>query len=143
MKVKNVVFIGAVSEDVKPGYFLAADIYVYPSITLELPEEWPLGVVEAMSVGKPVIVTTAVGSAPDVVQHGVNGYIIPEKDVDASYNALKSLVLDKDLREKMGLASKKIVENAYTYEHAVKGLAEAIIIALRNKIKGKTKDYMG
>lgn len=79
-----------------------------------------------MSVGKPVIVTTAVGSAPDVVQHGVNGYIVPEKDADSLYNALKNIIMNKDARERMGITSKKIIEKAYTYEHAVKGLDRAI-----------------
>ncbi len=121
-----VLFTGPVNEEVKPAYFLLADIYVYPSITLQLPEEWPLGVVEAMSVGKPVVVTTAVGSAPDVVKHGVNGYIIPEKDVSALYKSIKTMIEDEELRNKYGMASKKIIEEAFTYDHAVKGLEEAL-----------------
>jgi glycosyltransferase involved in cell wall biosynthesis len=44
-----------------------------------MPEIWGIVVNEAMSAGKPVIVTTAVGCSSDLVKHGVNGYIIPEK----------------------------------------------------------------
>ena len=126
----NVVFTGAVEENIKPTYFLLADIYVYPSITLKLPEEWSLGVVEAMSVGKPVIVTTAVGSAPDVVKNGINGYVVPEKDVEALYSAIKRLIMHEDLRKNMGIMSGKLVEEAFTYEHVVKDLNEAIKSAL-------------
>ncbi len=126
LKLDNVMFTGAVDEEVKPAYFLFADIYVYPSVTIELPEEWPLGVVEAMSVGKPVIVTTAVGSTPDAVKHGVNGCIVPEKDVNALYGAMKSLVIDKELRTKMGTMSRKIIEDAFTYDHAAVSMYETM-----------------
>lgn len=126
MKLTDVVFRGAVEEKLKAAYFLGADIYVYPSITLGLPEEWPLGVVEAMSVGKPVIVSTAVGSAPDVVKQGVNGFVVQEKNVNALYNAIKIMIENPALRIRMGLASKYIIEEGFTYYHAVKGLDTAI-----------------
>jgi glycosyltransferase involved in cell wall biosynthesis len=126
LQLSDVVFTGAVDERIKPAYFLAADIYVYPSITLELPEEWPLGVVEAMSVGKPVVVTTAVGSAPDVVKQGVNGYIVQEKDADALYFAIKRLMEDEELKMNMGMKSKEIIEEFYTYRNATIVLQQAI-----------------
>jgi glycosyltransferase involved in cell wall biosynthesis len=135
LKLFDVAFIGAVDERIKPAYFLAADIYVYPSITLELPEEWPLGVVEAMSVGKPVIITTAVGSAPDVVYQGINGYIVPEKNVDALYGAIKVLLEDENLRVNAGIASKKTIEQTFTYEQAVEYLNKAIRTTIRNKVR--------
>lgn len=131
LKLNDVYFTGAIDEETKPAYFLLADVYVYPCITLELPEEWPLGVVEAMSVGKPVVVTTAVGSAPDVVRHGVNGYIVPEKDSDALYSTIKKMLENRELRRNMGLRSKKIIEKAFTYDHAVKSLEEAIYASLK------------
>jgi glycosyltransferase involved in cell wall biosynthesis len=126
LELSNVIFAGAPQENVKSAYFSSSDIYVYPSITMELPEEWPLGVVEAMSVGKPVIVTTATGSAPDVVKQGINGYIIPEKDTAALYQALRLLITDKNLRTAMGLASKKIAEEAFSYNSAVEEFDKAI-----------------
>ena len=121
-----VAFAGAIDEQIKAAYFLAADIYVYPSVLLELPEEWPIGLVEAMSVGKPVVVTSAVGSAPDVVQHGINGYVVQEKNSEALYLALKKLIENENLRRNMGWISKEIVEKNYSYNKAAQSLDDAI-----------------
>jgi glycosyltransferase involved in cell wall biosynthesis len=133
LQLGNVIFTGAVNEEVKPAYFSFADIYVYPSITLELPEEWPLGVVEAMSMGKPVIVTDAVGSAPDVVQQGINGFVVPEKDSNGLYRAMKRIILDKELRKSMGAASANIIKNEFTYDRAAEGLTDAINFVIQPK----------
>ncbi len=135
LQLQDVLFTGAPSEKMKSAFFLISDIYTYPSVTLELPEEWPLGIVEAMSVGKPVIATTAVGSAPDVVHNGLNGYIVPEKDVDALYCAMKRIIADKVLRKNMSIESKKIIQKDYTSDCVVKSLDNAIKTAIRNSYR--------
>jgi len=86
-----VTFIGAVSEKEKVACFLACDVFCYPSITYVLPEEWPLAVIEAMSVGKPCVVTMATGSAPDLVTNRRRGCVVPEKDSAALAKALLAL----------------------------------------------------
>ena len=133
LHLSNVIFTGAPEEKIKAVFFQSCDLYVYPSITMEIPEEWPLGVVEAMSVGKPVIITNAVGSAPDVVQHGVNGFVVPEKDSKALYTAMKRIITDKELRKSMGVASAKIIKNGFTYDYAAEGLTEIIDYVIQPK----------
>ena len=128
----SVLFTGFIPQKLKTVYFLLADIYVYPSISTEIPEEWSLGVVEAMSVGKPVIVTTAVGSAPDVVINGVNGYIIPEKSVEALYIKLKKLVSSENLRNYMGLNSRRVIRKKFQYSHLIRGYVNAINLVLKS-----------
>jgi glycosyltransferase involved in cell wall biosynthesis len=133
--LNNVVFSGAVyDEEMKATYFFLSDIFVYPSTSIGNFEEWGLTVNEAMSAGKPVIVTNAVGCAYDLVKHGVNGYIIPERDIEALYLALKTLVDNSHLRIKMGKASKKITQD-FTYYNAQKSLDEIIKLAYKNICK--------
>jgi glycosyltransferase involved in cell wall biosynthesis len=131
LELKNVDFPGAMYGDMKATYFSLSDIFVYPPTSNVKPEEWGLAVNEAMSVGKPVIVTSAVGCAYDLVKHGVNGYIIPEGDVEALYLALKMLVDNSQLRIKMGKASKKLIQG-FTYYNARKSLNELIKMAYEN-----------
>jgi glycosyltransferase involved in cell wall biosynthesis len=134
-KLNDVVFIGTIGREEqrdKPSYFQMADVYVNPSITLGSPEEWGLAVIEAMSVGTPVVVTLSTGCALDTVKNGINGYIVPEQDSEALYNAIKTVVIDSDLRRFMAIASKRIVEENFTYDHAVKAMAEAISSVLHN-----------
>jgi len=127
LKLKNIWFTGYVKPEDKPMLFLACDIFVHPA-TYEkpekTPEEWGLVVNEAMSVGKPVIVTTAVG-AKEMVKRGVNGFIVPPGDVDALYRAIKVLLENDELRTKMGKMSKEIIKS-YTPEVTMKKYDEAI-----------------
>jgi glycosyltransferase involved in cell wall biosynthesis len=52
--------------------FHAADVLVFPSAY----EAYPLVVLEALAHGVPVV-ATAVGSVPDLVRDGVNGFVVP------------------------------------------------------------------
>lgn len=126
MKLKNVLFTGFISEKDKPAYFLLSDILVCPSITTDLPEEWGLVVNEGMSVGTPVIVTKAVGCAYELVKSGVNGYVVPEKDLEALYIAIKNLIDFNSLRTKMGKMSMKTILEEFNYYNLYKGVREVI-----------------
>jgi glycosyltransferase involved in cell wall biosynthesis len=138
LNVENRVrFTNFVKEEDKATYFIACDVFVCPSITLGMPEIWGIVVSEAMSVGKPVIVTTAVGCSSDLVRPGVNGYIIPERDVDALYKALKTLLADENLRVRMGKASKEIIQKQFTYPHVLGELQESIKIFLRRHYENR------
>jgi glycosyltransferase involved in cell wall biosynthesis len=131
MSLKDVQFTGAIDEKDKAGYFVSADIYVYPSITLETPEEWSLGIIEAMSVGKPIVATLATGCALDVIKNGVNGFIVPEKDSEALCQAIRTLAGNADLRKRMGTESKKIVEDVFNYSSAVDLFIQAINLGVK------------
>lgn len=129
----NVVFVGAVTEEDKPAYFLSGDVLVYPSVSLGAMEEWGLAVNEAMSLGKPVIVTNVLGSAYELVKPGFNGYVVPEKDVQAIYNAIKKLHDDPLLGTRMGENGRKTIDEDFTYENS-SGIWLAV---LRDTLLGK------
>lgn len=124
LNLSNVVFIWHPSEraEIEP-YFVLCDILVLPSITLKQPEEWGLVVNEAMSVGKPVIVSSSVGCAYELVKNAVNGYIVPEKNVDALFLAMEKLIINDALRLQMGNEAKKTIANEFTYLHAIDSLS--------------------
>jgi glycosyltransferase involved in cell wall biosynthesis len=82
------------------------DIFVMSSIL----EGQPLGVVEAMSYGCPII-TTSVGGIPEIIQDGTNGLLCAPKDPDCLAVKTRMLIDDYDLRTKLGQAARQ------TYEH--------------------------
>lgn len=133
LALDNIIFTGAVSEEEKPSYFLLCDLLVYPSITMRTREEWGMTVNEAMSVGKPVVVTDVVGSAYELVKPGINGYVVPEKDIDALYSAIKKLIENHDLRVKMGQNAKKTIMESFTYKHLSDSILELVRFALLNQ----------
>lgn len=58
--------------------------------------------IEAICVGLPVV-TTNVSGTKDIIENGVNGFIVPLKKEDEMANAFRDLLADEYLREKMGM----------------------------------------
>ena len=78
----RVIFAGFQSD--VAGHYAAMDVKVLPSLY----EGLPLCVIEAMAMEKPVIATEVDGT-PEVVQHKVNGLLVPAKDAAALSEALE------------------------------------------------------
>ncbi|MFB6273388.1 MAG: glycosyltransferase family 4 protein [Salinibacter sp.] len=85
-------------EDI-PELLSASDLFVLPSRW----EGLPLTIIEAMMAGLPVI-TTDVGGNPELVEHGVNGLLVPPNDVEALASAIRRLSHDESLCKQMGEA---------------------------------------
>jgi glycosyltransferase involved in cell wall biosynthesis len=124
--VKDALFTGFKNQTELPGYFTAADVFVLPSTE----EPWGLIINEAMNLRLPVVTTDKVGAGPDLVKDGENGFIYPAGDVEALSAALKRLVRDPALRQKMGEASLRIIDR-WSFNEDVEG-----ILAALERIKG-------
>jgi glycosyltransferase involved in cell wall biosynthesis len=64
-------------------------------------EGLPLAILEAMSLGKPVV-ATAVGGVPSVIESGVNGLLVPAANPAALADSLLDLANDHELRARLG-----------------------------------------
>ena len=80
-------------------------------VLLSYNEGTPRSVLEAMSMGRP-IVTTDVPGCRETVSENVNGFLSIHKNPESSARAMIRL-LDKDVREKMGQQSRKLCEEKY------------------------------
>lgn len=88
------------------SYINVMDVFCHPTIGTE---GLPIVVVEAMALNKPVI-STKIG-VEGVIDDGVNGVIIPEKDTNALSTAILKLLNNDDLRKKYGQnASEKVMK---------------------------------
>jgi glycosyltransferase involved in cell wall biosynthesis len=72
------------------------DIFVLPSTK----EGLPWAILEASLAGLP-IVATRVGALPELIEDGVNGLLVPPGDVGALITAIRSLLIDRDLFQKI------------------------------------------
>ena len=90
-------FLGEQSHKEALSYIHAADVVVCPSRD----ETGPIFVLEAMAYGK-AIVSTAVGVVPEIIQHEINGLIVPVEDPDAMARELARLWKDRALRKRLG-----------------------------------------
>lgn len=92
--------------------FEEADVAILPSYWLE---GLPRSVVEAAAMGLPVITTSSSGCR-DAVVDGETGLMVPPRDAKALAAAMKKLAGNPELRQKMGEAGRKFVENRYSVE---------------------------
>lgn len=82
----NVYFVGFKSKSELKEYYKAADLFVLP--TRE--DIWGLVINEAMAYGLPVITSDRCNAGLELVQDGVNGYIIPVDSIDALEDSINS-----------------------------------------------------
>ena len=95
----SVRYVGVVDE-VAP-LLKAADLLLLPSET----ESFGLVALEAMASGVPVVATD-VGGLPEVVEHGITGYLAPVGDVDAMAAYCVQILGDCEMAKRFGAAAR-------------------------------------
>jgi len=96
----RVTFLG-VRGDI-PRLMAACDMVVLPSRW----EGLPLTLLEVMAAGKPVV-ATQVGGVAEVLQDGVQGFLVPPENPMAMKEAISKLLGDEELAHSLGIAGKK------------------------------------
>lgn len=79
----------------------------------------PKSLIDVCAVGRPIVTTNSIG-CKDVVDDGVNGFLVPIKDSHALAEKLRILIEDKDLRIKMGKAAREKAEKEFSLEGVVR-----------------------
>jgi phosphatidylinositol alpha-1,6-mannosyltransferase len=129
-----VTFVGRVQRAVLPALYRDCDIFVMPSVAERRPDGWTgegFGIVyiEAAAFGRPVIAGDS-GGAPEAVRDGVTGYVVDGRDVDALAATLVPLVKDPALRDRMGAAGRRWVEDRFTFERFRRDVTAAVETAM-------------
>jgi len=104
-----VAYLGSRAQDTLPYYYSAADVCVVPSHY----ESFGLVALEAMACGTPVI-ASRVGGLQTTVEDGVTGLLVPAGDVDALAESLKLILLDRELRARLGVNARQKAQS-YTW----------------------------
>lgn len=96
----RVDFFGWIAHEKLKDIYRTCDIFVLPSYSEGMPKVVP----EAMSNGLATVVTDVGGLRDVIVRDGETGFIVPTKDVAALRDALRKLIMDRCLRERMARA---------------------------------------
>jgi len=110
----SVRWLGELPAEEMAAITAACDLYVLPSYR----EGVPRTLLEAASMGKALVATDVVGCR-EVVEHGVNGLLVPPRDAAALADAIDRLLGDRSLRERMGEASRKLALEDFDIEGIV------------------------
>jgi len=124
----RVVFSGVTREVEK--YYLAADVFVMPSRF----DTFGLVVLEAMAAGLPVIISRSVG-ARDLVEQGVNGFVLSEDPSIPELVTSLSSMLDREKRMLMGENGRRIALR-YSWDKTANRVADLY------QMFGNGTDYM-
>lgn len=89
-----------------PAVLAAADIFILPSLW----EGLPIGLLEAMSMGKAIIASNVDGTT-DIIEHNKNGYLIELADMETALPAaIISMSANESRRKELGKAAKETVK---------------------------------
>lgn len=117
----RVQFLGRVSDEHLSQIYRDSSLFVLPST---LPTEcFGLVQVEAMLNGKPVINTNLPTGVPWVSLHDETGLTVPPGDVDALAGAIKLLLQNDQLRQKLGANAAVRAQNMFTLKHHVDAMS--------------------
>ena len=83
----------------------------------------PNSLIEAMACSKPII-STKVGSITELIENQVNGLLIEPNDLDGLCEAISRLVIDDNLRHRLGEEGRRTIVNQFNIEISAKQYAE-------------------
>jgi sugar transferase (PEP-CTERM/EpsH1 system associated) len=106
--LQDVVWLPGARDDVA-GLLHGFSLFTLPSLA----EGTPVSMLEAMACGLPVV-ASRVGGIPEVVTDGVEGTLVPVRDVEALAAALAAYVRDPALRHGHGEAARAKVEQSFS-----------------------------
>jgi colanic acid/amylovoran biosynthesis glycosyltransferase len=114
---ENVKLLGWREQQEVAAIIADADLVLAPSVTsLDGDcEGIPVSLMEAMAEGLPVVSTYHSG-IPELIQDGVSGYLVAEREVDTLAAKINYLLINPEIGREMGLAGRKIVETDYNIE---------------------------
>jgi glycosyltransferase involved in cell wall biosynthesis len=116
---QNVLFVGSRSD--VPRLLAAMDVFALTSHN----EANPISILEAMSVGLPVV-STNVGSIHEAVTDGETGHLVPAGSAEQLAGRVLDLLTDSPKRSAMGAAARQSVMDGWSIESMVSGYERLI-----------------
>jgi L-malate glycosyltransferase len=102
----------------------ACDIGVLPSLTEGLPN----AMLEYMAVGL-AVVGTRVGGIPELIEHNINGVLVPPGDAKSLCDALLTLIQNQGLRENLGVRARETAVQRFSYQRLIAQLEQLYRVA--------------
>ena len=125
----RVHFLGFQNQSRMPVVYRLGDIFVLPSRGPG--ETWGLAVNEAMACSRPVVVSSRVGCAPDLVDEA-NGAVVPPDDAGALHDVLEGLLPDREQLQRMGRRSAERIQQ-WSIEEAAERTQAAVQAVLSGR----------
>ena len=109
--LQNVDYLGSVPYDKIKGHISSAAVCVFPTFAEGLPVSW----IEAMATEK-AIVASNIGWATEVVDDGINGFLVHPTNHKEYADKILKLLEDSALRNQFGFEARKKVVQKFSIE---------------------------
>jgi len=103
---EKINFTGRIEHEKLPSIYSQSSVFVLPSLN----EGMSNTMLEALATGLPIIATNT-GGTKELVEDGVNGFIVKMEDSDDIAEKIKLLISNPELQKRMSLASRKKSES--------------------------------
>lgn len=130
-KSAKVRFLGTFPQSGLRQIYTKGSVFVLPSLA----DGFGMVVPQAMACGLPVIVTRNVGAA-DIVTEGVDGYIVPIRDVSVLKEKIRILYEQSAVRQQMSLAASKKASSHLGWE----AYGDRLVAWLGSLISGRASE---
>ncbi len=113
----NIILSEKLSLKDKVKYFSGNEVFLFPTHN----ENFPLVIIEAACARMPII-TAPVGAIPEFFTHMENIYFVEPGNVEEIRNAVEFMLTNKDVRERLGKAARRVYEEKLSEERIMKQL---------------------
>ena len=111
----HVIFTGTIPPEEVVDYTQVGEVLLLPSIN----DACPRAALEAMHLGNVILAANRCG-LPEIVQHGLNGYLLDPHDIDGFAKHMLKLANDRSLMRRMGASGKEIVGTKFNRRRVCK-----------------------
>ena len=126
----NAIYVGKKYNEKKSIFYKQANIFAFP--TFYHNETYGIVNLEAIQFGLPIISTNE-GAIEDIVENGINGFIVPQKNTEALAEKLEHLINNLDICSEMGRIGRKKYEERYTLEIFEKNFIKILGLIIADK----------
>ena len=129
----HVYFPGKLERERAARYISAADVYTIPSIRDQdgNVDGLPNVLLEGMGAGRPIVASRVAG-IPEVIDDGVHGLLVPERDAAALASAITQLLGNRDFAHRLGAAARQRIEQELTWDATAARFERVYHQALQN-----------
>ena len=107
----RVLWPGYVANRDMPSLYATSNLFVLPSLI----EPFGISALEAMASGRPVV-ATRVGGLADLVEEGVNGYLVPPCSIEGLEEAMLRILEDEGLERRLGREGRRRAERYFSWD---------------------------
>ena len=126
----NIIPLGIIGD--MPLAMAAADIMIAPYISIEGIADYPLSILEAMAMGRPVV-ASGVGGIPEIVNTGKTGFTVSPGNVKALAEAITRLLKDENQMDSWGEIGKRFVRENFSLDKIVSDTEQLYYAIAGNK----------